>query len=142
MGGLIYLLDSNVISEPTKREPDSHVMEMLSQHEGSFAIGSVTWHELVFGVRRMPEGRRRDLLERYVEHIVEPDVPILPYDQEAAQWFASERARLSSIGLSPSYADGQIAGVAASRGLILVTRNVRDFENFENLRIANWFEHS
>lgn len=64
---------------------------------------------------------------------------VLPYDGEAARWHARERARLERLGLTPAFVDGQIAAVAAVRGLVLVTRNVRQFEAFTDLRIENWF---
>ncbi|NJK66777.1 MAG: type II toxin-antitoxin system VapC family toxin [Microcoleus sp. CSU_2_2] len=59
--------------------------------------------------------------------------------QEAAEWFAKERARLIPISLTPSYADGQIAAIAKVNNLILVTRNVADYANFQDLQIENWF---
>jgi tRNA(fMet)-specific endonuclease VapC len=49
------------------------------------------------------------------------------------------RARLAKIGKTLAFADGQIASIAASNGLILVTNNVADFQYFENLKIENWF---
>jgi tRNA(fMet)-specific endonuclease VapC len=64
----------------------------------------------------------------------------LPYDAEGAKWHASERVRLSSIGQSPSFVDGQIAAVASTNNLILVTRNITDFENFSGLSLENWYD--
>jgi tRNA(fMet)-specific endonuclease VapC len=58
---------------------------------------------------------------------------------EAAEWFAEERARLSQIGRPPSYPDGQIAAIAATNDLILVTRNTTDFADFIDLQVENWF---
>ena len=63
----------------------------------------------------------------------------MPYAQQAAEWFAQERARLTQMGRPPSYADGQIAAIAKVNDLILVTRNVSDYENFQNLKLENWF---
>jgi tRNA(fMet)-specific endonuclease VapC len=47
---------------------------------------------------------------------------------------------LSEIGLTPAFADGQIAAVASTNQLILVTRNLKDFINFRDLTIENWFD--
>lgn len=64
---------------------------------------------------------------------------ILPYCHGAGAWFASERARLTALGRVPSYPDGQIAAIAKVNHLILVTRNVSDYQDFEGLRMENWF---
>jgi tRNA(fMet)-specific endonuclease VapC len=55
-------------------------------------------------------------------------------------WFGTERSRLTKIGLSPSYPDGQIASIAAVNNLILVTRNVSDFIHFDGISVENWFD--
>lgn len=65
-------------------------------------------------------------------------MPVLPYDLAAATWLASERARLVTQGQTPAYADGQIAAIAFVNNLILVTNNVSDFANFQNLQLENW----
>jgi tRNA(fMet)-specific endonuclease VapC len=71
-------------------------------------------------------------------NVVLATMPILPYDQTAAEWHAAERARLSAIGRVPPFVDGQIAAIAATRGLILVTNNVSDFQHFAGLVIVDW----
>jgi tRNA(fMet)-specific endonuclease VapC len=63
---------------------------------------------------------------------------ILPYDERAAEWHAKERARLSSLGQTPAFVDGQIAGIAKVNGLVLVTRNTIDFKKFSGLKVENW----
>ena len=68
-----------------------------------------------------------------------PHLPLLPYDQAAADWHAEERARFSGIGLSPPFADGQIAAIAKVHDLIVVTANVIDFEHFADITVENWF---
>jgi predicted nucleic acid-binding protein len=50
-----------------------------------------------------------------------------------------QRARLEARGQKPSFADGQIAAIAATQGLVLVTRNTSDFEPFDGLELLNWF---
>ena len=70
--------------------------------------------------------------------IVKRTMPILPYDDRAAEWHAEERARLSLKGLTPSFVDGQIAAISVVNGLILVTRNIDDFKQFLRLKIENW----
>ncbi len=134
-----YLLDTNVVSEPVRKEPNPKVIVQLEAAAGEIAIAATTWHELLFGVLRMEKSQRRTALEQYLFGAIQQEVSILPYDVAAATWFSQERARLSKQGLMPSYPDGQIAAVAAVNDLILVTRNVNDFAEFSNLQMANWF---
>jgi tRNA(fMet)-specific endonuclease VapC len=134
-----YLIDTNILSEPTKLQPNQTVVETLERYEGEISISAVTWHEILFGYNRMPESRRRQSIQQYLTEVVQPNFPILPYTTEAAVWHASERARLSAIGQTPAFQDGQIAATAAVNNLIIVTNNVSDYANFQNLTIENWF---
>jgi tRNA(fMet)-specific endonuclease VapC len=137
---LRYLLDTNIISEAIRPQPNNNVMRHLLDARSTTAIASVVWHEALLGCYRMPESRRCQAIEAYLQEEVKARLPILPYTQAAAEWFAEERARLIPIGLTPSYADGQIAAIAAANSLILITRNVADYENFTRLVIENWFD--
>ncbi len=103
-------------------------------------MASVTWHELLFGCYRLPMSRKRQEIEQYLLGTILPAISILEYDKKAAKWHALERARLSDIGLVPAFADGQIAATASTNQLILVTRNTKDFINFTDLNLENWFE--
>lgn len=133
-----FLLDTNVVSEPLRPVPRAAVMRKLRRHEGEIAIPSVVWHELRFGVERLAPSTRRQALERYLDEVVLPTIPILDYDQPAADWHAVERARLAARGETPPFADGQIAAIARVNELVLVTFNQSDFDRFEGLRVAAW----
>jgi tRNA(fMet)-specific endonuclease VapC len=135
-----YLLDTNIISEPFKLDPNAQVVAKLQEYGGDLAIASVTWHELKYGYYRMPTSRRQQQLETYLNLTVRPNLPIINYDEQAAEWFAKERARLMSLGKTPSLPDGQIAAIARVNGLILVTRNISDYKEFIDLYIENWFD--
>lgn len=135
---LRYLLDTNVASEPTRRVPAAGVLRRLAAHRGQLAIAAPVWHELRYGCQRLPPSRRRDVIETYLSRVVRPSLPILDYDERAAAWHASERARLTSAGRKPPFIDGQIAAVARINGLTLVTQNQRDFRCFEGLRLEQW----
>ncbi len=132
-----YLLDSNVVSEPTHPQPDEIVLERIRAHRDELAIGAPVWLELLFGYHRLPQSRRRQEIERYLEDVVRATMPILPYDA-AAEWHAAERARLVSAGRTPSFIDGQIAAIAVTNGLTLVTANVADYRAFADLVIEDW----
>ncbi|VAW39576.1 hypothetical protein MNBD_DELTA03-948 [hydrothermal vent metagenome] len=133
-----YLLDINVISEPVKGQPDSGVVDQIKGHRDQLAIAAVVWHELKFGLYRLPPCRKRDILFKYLHEVIAPNLPILPYDEKAAAWHAEERARLAAIGKTPPFADSQIAAIAVSNNLILVTRNTSDFLSFNRLMTENW----
>jgi tRNA(fMet)-specific endonuclease VapC len=133
-----YLVDTNVLSEPVRKEPDAAVVGKLREHEGELATASIVWHEMIFGVRMLRPSRKRSAIERYLAEVIAPALPILSYDAAAAEWHGEQRARLSETGLTPAFADGQIAAIAAVQGLILVTDNVRDFEHFDDLRVERW----
>ena len=135
-----YLLDTNIVSEGLKRQPDQNVLKKMHDHDGEAAIASVVWHELVFGAALAPSATKRSIIELYLYDVIQPNVPILPYDERAAWWHAQERARLSVVGQLPPFADGQIAAVAQTNNLVLVTKNTRDFVHFEDLEIENWAE--
>ena len=133
-----YLLDTNVVSEPLRPRPSSAVVRKLQKHEQEIAIASIVWHELRFGVERLPRSRRREVVERYLEEVVLPAIPILSYDQPAAEWHARERARLAGRGETPSFADGQIAAIAHVHDLTVVTFNEAGFRRFEGLEVTAW----
>lgn len=135
---LRYLLDTNVISEPLRPHPHERVMERLRQHQAVIAIASVVWHELHYGAARLPPSPRRTAIEHYLHQVVAPTIVILPYDERAAAWHAAERARLAQIGRTPPFADGQIAAVAQTNQLVLVTFNTADYTDFSGLAVEDW----
>jgi predicted nucleic acid-binding protein len=58
MGGLIYLLDTNILSEPAKAKPNTDVMERLERYEGCYCTAATVWHELRFGCEKLPSPTR------------------------------------------------------------------------------------
>ena len=135
-----YLVDTNTVSELSKPRPDPSVTSRTRASPGRLAIASTTWHELNFGVNALPASRRKDHLTSFMNDLVVPGFAVLPYDRSAASWHAELRASLEARGRTVSFPDGQIAAVAATNDLVLVTRNVRDFHAFPDLRVENWFD--
>ena len=133
-----YLLDTNVLSEPLKLEPNPKVMTMLKRHQDEIATAALVWHELLFGCLRLPQSRKREMIAIYLEEVVLRNLDIIPYDDRAAEWHAEQRAKLYTQGKTPSFVDGQIAAVARVNGMTLVTRNTNDFSVFDDLRVLNW----
>jgi tRNA(fMet)-specific endonuclease VapC len=137
---LRFLLDTNILSEPLRPQPNSDVLQKLRQHRQVISTASVVIHEILFGCYRLPQdSRKRRDIEGYINQSVRSQIPIFGYDLDAAIWFARERARLTSMGKTPAYADGQIAAIAQVNNLTLVTNNVSDYADFADLKLENWF---
>lgn len=130
-----FLLDTNVFSEPLKVSPNKNVLANLKSHGTELALASPVWHEMLTGLYRLPRSKKRSAIENYLSAIA---LPILPYDGEAACWHAKERVRLMNSGLTPPFVDGQIAAIAATQSLILVTFNPADFAHFDGLFVVDW----
>ena len=121
---LTYLLDTNVVSEALQLKPRAGVLRKLRLYNGEIAIASVTWHELQFGMRRLPPSRHRTEVQTYLNEVVFRSMPILDYDAAAAEWHAAERARLRGEGWTPPFQDGQIAAIAFATGCPSTTSRV------------------
>jgi tRNA(fMet)-specific endonuclease VapC len=134
-----YLLDTNILSEPLKPAPNARVLDHLKRLSGRLATSAPVWHELTFGVARIPASKRREQIQEYLDTAILGALPILPYDEHAAAWHGKERARLEALGKTVSFTDGQIAAIAVVNQLTLVTRNVDDFRRFDGLWVENWF---
>lgn len=136
---LRWLLDTNIVSELARAQPAETVMQAFAMHADASAIPMVVWHELLFGVLRLPEGQRKDSLSHFV-HAVPGALPKLAYDEAAARRHAELRAAQQARGRPLAEPDAQIAASALVHGLTLVTRNMRDFHGIEGLKLANWFD--
>jgi len=133
-----FLLDTNVISESVKTSPNKAALGLIKRHQLEIVTAAPVWHELYYSCQRLPNSRKRDIIEAFLNDVLRPNLIILPYDEKAAEWHAKERARLSSIGQIPAFVDGQIAAIAKVNGLVLVTRNTTDFKKFSGLKVENW----
>ena len=137
----IYLLDTNIISQVTKPEPDEKLMSNLELHSVTCAISSITWFELLNGVALLPESKKKTKLNSFLHDYVKPSFPIIPYDDHAAAINASITGRLIPKGCPTPVLDTQIASIAIANNMILVTDNEKDFEIFTkrcSLMMENW----
>jgi tRNA(fMet)-specific endonuclease VapC len=133
-----FLLDSNILSEPSRPSPNVKVLNQLNLHRLEVGVASLVVHEMLYGCWRLSPSKRKDYLWRYIQDSV-LSLPVFAYDLRAAQYHAQERARLSKVGKIPAFVDGQIASIAFTNDLTLVTNNVDDFQDFNGLVIENWF---
>lgn len=135
---LRYLLDTSIVSSPIAKQPDPGIVARLEEHGPECAIAAPVWHELTYGCRRLPAGKRRRALEKYLTDVVRASLAILSYDEAAATWHGQERVRLEALGRPKPFVDGQIAAIAHANGLVLVSLNDKDFEGFKGLTVQNW----
>lgn len=116
------------------------MLSRIVARQYDWCTSATAWEEFMRGIRSLPASKRRKHLEAYRQHLLDAGLEILPFDRTAADWMAGERSRLLKKGSTPAYRDTQIAAVAATQKLTLVTRNVGDFREFIGVRIENWFE--
>lgn len=127
----MIILDTNVVSELFRPAPNPQVVKWLQiQPRAALFTTSLTRGEMLYGVHLLPQGRRKEALERGVLAIFSADMAgrVLPFDDDAADAYALIAASNRRGGRSMSLLDAMIAGVARSRGADLATRNFRDFE--------------
>jgi tRNA(fMet)-specific endonuclease VapC len=137
--GLKYLLDTNILSEPAKAQPNQNVLQKLNQYSGQYCTAVTVWHELHYGAERMADSKRKEGLFSYLNALEQSGLVVLPYEKIAGQWLAQERGRLSKRGVTLPLMEGEIAAIAFTNQLTLVTRNVDDFANYGAMLIQNWF---
>lgn len=136
----VYLLDTNVVSEFAKPVQNRNVINAMNAYMNICAISSITLQELVHGVSRMPEGRRKEYIQATIDNIRE-SFPVIDYDAFSAQICGEVQSKCESAGKTLQYYDAQIAATALSHGMILVTHNTKDFQPFKensSLNLVDW----
>ena len=122
-----YLVDTDVLSETTKASPNPGVVEWLRDHEAEIAVTPVVLGEIRFGIRLVAPGRSRDSLEWWFTEVLRR-IRCVPIDTQTGLRWADLLANLRSRGTSMPTKDSLIAATALAFGLVVVTRNRRDFE--------------
>lgn len=126
----MIVLDTNVVSELFRPQPHAGVVTWLEERTGDVAITAVTASELLAGVRRLPDGKRRAGLAKAVGAVLNEHHErglILPFDSSAADHYADIFVTREQMGRPIHTADAQIAAVCRSIGATCATRNVEDF---------------
>jgi toxin FitB len=132
-----YLVDANVLSEPTKPTPDPRVLGWLREHERDIAVNPVILGELRFGILILRRGRKRTALEGWFDAGV-GRIHCLPWDADTGLKWAELLARLRATGKAMPIKDSLIAATAFVHGLAVATRNRADFMN-AGVRIVDPF---
>ena len=127
----MIVLDTNVISELSRRVPDPGVLSWLdSLAVSDVATTAITAAELRYGVARLPDGHRKRELTVMVEGVLTEDFHgrVLPFDERSSVQYADIVTGRERIGRPIGVADAQIAAVCRDLNAILATRNTADFE--------------
>jgi predicted nucleic acid-binding protein len=127
----VIVLDTNVISELSRRVPDPGVLSWLdSLAVSDVATTAITAAELRYGVARLPDGHRKRELTVMVEGILTEDFHgrVLPFDERSSVQYADIVTGRERIGRPIGVADAQIAAVCRDLNAILATRSTADFE--------------
>ena len=132
-----FLVDANVLSEPTKAVPELNVVEWLRQHERDLAIDPIILGEVRFGILLLPRGKKRSRLERWFDAGVRK-LYCLPWEAESGLRWAELLASLRASGRAMPIKDSLIAVTALVHGLTIVTRNRADFEK-AGVKVVNPF---
>lgn len=137
----IYLLDTNVLSEITKPKPNRNVVKKVIENKHISTIASVTFEEMLYGVKRLPASKKQSDLLSFNINFIQANYEIIPFDVHASWILSDIRQRLELKGKPAPLSDSMIAATAIANNLILVTRNVKDFESIRevsSLMIEDW----
>ena len=135
---MTYLVDANVLSEPTRIDPDESVVDWLRQNETEIAIDPFVLGEIRFGIHLLKPSKRRRRLEQWFDAGV-ARLECLTWDAVIGLRWAKLLADLRAAGKSMPVKDSLIAATALHHGLVIVTRNEHDFEN-SGVKVLNPFK--
>jgi len=125
----MIVLDTNVVSEAMKPEPDPLVRAWLNEQSAeTLYLSSVTLAELLFGIAALPNGKRKDLLSEALDGLMQLfRERVLPFDTDAARKYADLAVAARSAGRGFPVPDGYVAAIAASQGYRVASRDMAPF---------------
>ncbi len=137
------VLDTNVVSELMRPAPNAAVLAWLNnQTADTLWLNSVVVSELLYGIARLPDGKRRAQMAQTVQAMLDEDFSgrVLPFDLEAAVVYADLVAMRERQGLPMDVADAQIAAICLAHGAALATRNTKHFEGLGLTLMNPWVD--
>jgi hypothetical protein len=135
---LSYLVDANVLSEPTRAAPSDRVVDWLRNNEADLNVDPVILGEVRYGILLLGKSKKRERLERWFDEGVRK-LNCLAWDAPTGLRWAELLARLKSSGKTMPIKDSLIAATALEHELTIVTRDVEDFAK-AGVQLLNPFE--
>lgn len=125
----MIILDTNVVSELMRPEPDPRVRQWVSgRRADELGTTAITVAEIRHGIERLPDGRRKEtLLSAATDLFAGFGDLVQPFDARAAAWFGPVMVRRARVGLPIHGFDALIAAICRAHGAALATRSVKDF---------------
>lgn len=123
---MTYLVDANILSEPTKQDADPKVVTWLTANEANLVVDPIILGELSVGILALPRGRKREKLEKWFD-VLSETIDCLDWDAAVSHRWASIVVDLKRKGETVPLLDGMIAATALHHDLTIATRNARDF---------------
>lgn len=137
----MYLIDTNCLSELTRVRPDENVVNWFTSHdESTMYLSVITVGELVKGITRLPDSAKKVNLNQWIKTDLESRFRhrILTIDERVATEWGRLQAQMESDGCPIPAVDALIAATCIVHNLILVTRNIKDFERSGLNLISPW----
>ena len=134
---MTYLVDANVLSEPTKVSPESKIVDWLRRNETELVVDPIILGEIRFGIHLLPGGKRRKRLETWFNNGV-AKIACLPWDADTGMRWAKLLADLRLAGNAMPIKDSLIAATALVHGLTIATRSQGDFR-VAGVKVVNPF---
>lgn len=134
------ILDTNVISELMRAQPDPAVLNWFEHHaEDLFYTSAITQAEIKLGIALLPAGKRRTALAKAADTMFAEDFTgrCLPFDSTCSDNYAAIVSGRRRAGFSVTTEDAQIAAIALAHNYHLATRNTKDFMHIEGLVLHN-----
>ncbi|MBQ0050930.1 MAG: PIN domain-containing protein [Treponema sp.] len=138
-----YLLDSNIVSELFRYNADFNLLKKMVSHSSDMAISVITLDELLYGVKILADGHKKNALMDFIQNDVRENFKVKILSEKAAEIHSDIQSQLAKIGKPSPYDDSLIAAIAIAEEMTLVTRNTKHFETIAEhfpLKLENWFE--
>ncbi|MDH4571872.1 type II toxin-antitoxin system VapC family toxin [Salinicola acroporae] len=137
----MIVLDTNVLSELMRPAPNARVIDWLDRQTATqVAVTSITVAEILYGIERLPGGRRKRDFATLAAAMFDEEFAgrILPFDAEAAVHYAERVATAEAAGRKAQMADAQTAAICIAHTATLATRNLKDFQSMGVTLINPW----